>query len=73
MTYVVCNRLLDPETNQHCEFDGHLDLDGGYWTCPGCHVRRRHWPLCAECGRSIIFGSHVCFAEPVDAERASDG
>jgi hypothetical protein len=37
MTYVVCDRLLDPETNEHCEFDGYLLLDEKrLWRCPGC-------------------------------------
>lgn len=41
LTYVVCNRLLDAETNEHCEFDGHLEVDArGYWQCPGCRARR---------------------------------
>jgi hypothetical protein len=38
--YVVCDRLLDPETNEHCEFDGDVFLDPkGYWRCPGCGHR----------------------------------
>jgi hypothetical protein len=40
--YVVCDRLLDPETNEHCEFDGDVPVDAdGYWACPGCRARRR--------------------------------
>lgn len=36
--YVVCDRLLDAETNEHCEFDGRVALgDGGRWFCPGCN------------------------------------
>jgi hypothetical protein len=39
-TYVVCDRLLDAETNEHCEFDGRVFLDDrSYWTCPGCGRR----------------------------------
>lgn len=41
MTYVVCDRLLDPETNEHCEFDGYLVLDHRRrWRCPGCRAIR---------------------------------
>lgn len=37
LAYVVCGRLLDPETNEHCEFDGRVLLnDRGAGTCPGC-------------------------------------
>lgn len=37
MTYVVCDRLLDPETNEHCEYDGDIPVDHlGYWICPSC-------------------------------------
>lgn len=40
--YVVCDRLLDPETNEHCEFDGRVLVDANRgWACPGCHGRRR--------------------------------
>lgn len=39
--YRVCNRLLDPETNQHCEFDGLVTItDEGAWNCPSCHTKR---------------------------------
>lgn len=42
MSYVVCDRLLDPETNEHCEFDGDVTLDDtGHWRCPAC--RGRHY------------------------------
>lgn len=34
--YVVCNRLLDPEENRHCEFDGDLTFTDGLARCPGC-------------------------------------
>lgn len=38
--YVVCDRLLDPETNEHCEYDGRPPIDAnGYWVCPGCRRR----------------------------------
>ena len=41
-TYVVCNRLLDAETNEHCEFDGDVLLDRDRaWRCPGCRHTRR--------------------------------
>ncbi|OZD48617.1 hypothetical protein CH252_19000 [Rhodococcus sp. 06-1477-1B] len=37
LAYVVCNRLLDPEENEHCEFDGRVILtDAGAGTCPAC-------------------------------------
>lgn len=40
--YVVCDRLLNPETNEHCEYDGRPPIDAeGYWRCPGCGARRR--------------------------------
>lgn len=39
-TYVVCDRLLDPETNEHCEFDGDVTIEDGHWLCPGCRRRR---------------------------------
>ena len=36
--YLVCNRLLDPETNEYCEFDGDVDVTGNGWVlCPGCN------------------------------------
>jgi hypothetical protein len=43
--YGVCNRLLDAETNEHCEFDGDVNATrndfGGYRrTCPGCRSLR---------------------------------
>lgn len=43
--YAVCNRLLDAETNEHCEFDGDVndtpnDFGGFRWTCPGCRGMR---------------------------------
>ncbi|MHC9046791.1 hypothetical protein ACYX8G_19575 [Microbacterium saperdae] len=38
--YVVCNRLLNPETNEHCEYDGRVPIsDRGYGRCPGCRGR----------------------------------
>jgi hypothetical protein len=36
MTYVVCNRLLDPEMNRYCEFDGNVPITNGAGRCPGC-------------------------------------
>lgn len=40
-SYEVCNRLLDPETNRHCEFDGTVSVsEDGVWRCPSCHGRR---------------------------------
>lgn len=37
LQYVVCNRLLDPEENLHCEFDGPVLIDErGHGTCPWC-------------------------------------
>lgn len=39
--YVVCNRQLDAETNEYCEFDGEVTLDAhNRWRCPGCHALR---------------------------------
>lgn len=38
--YVVCNRLLDPETNEHCEFDGEVTLEHSRWRCPSCKALR---------------------------------
>jgi hypothetical protein len=39
--YRVCNRLLDPETNEHCEFDGNVAVSvDGSWRCPSCHAKR---------------------------------
>lgn len=39
--YVVCNRLLDAETNEHCEFDGRLTTDAeGRYRCPSCKATR---------------------------------
>jgi hypothetical protein len=39
--YVVCNRLLDPEMNEYCEFDGEVELaDDNSWRCPGCRSRQ---------------------------------
>lgn len=36
--YVVCNRLLDPEANLHCEYDGRVLIDdNGHGRCPWCH------------------------------------
>lgn len=36
--YVVCNRLLDPEDNLHCEFDGRVLLNNERrGRCPWCH------------------------------------
>jgi len=43
-TYVVCNRLLDAETNEHCEFDGPVNVVNGTWWCPACRGRRYHHP-----------------------------
>lgn len=55
LAYQVCNRLLDPETNEHCEFDGDVQLrwrentlrwressPAAYqvWDCPGCGTVR---------------------------------
>lgn len=41
-TYVVCDRLLNAETNRHCEFDGRLLLTvDGFWRCPACGGK--HW------------------------------
>ena len=41
-SYVVCDRLLNPETNQHCEYDGRPTIDiHGYWRCPGCGARHQ--------------------------------
>jgi hypothetical protein len=37
--YVVCDRLLDAETNEHCEYDGRQALTGSHWKCPGCGAR----------------------------------
>ncbi len=34
--YVVCNRLLDPETNEYCEFDGDVTFENRQGRCPGC-------------------------------------
>lgn len=43
MHYVVCNRLLDPEDNLHCEFDGRILIDDrGHGTCPWCHSLLTH-------------------------------
>ena len=40
--YVVCNRLLNPETNEHCEFDGDVFVaHDRSWRCPGCRGLRR--------------------------------
>lgn len=50
LSYQVCDFLLDPETNEHCEFDGDVPLrwrpsvrggsDYQVWDCPWCrHVR----------------------------------
>jgi hypothetical protein len=48
LTYVVCDRLLDPETNEHCEFDGDVKLDAKrHWVCPGCK-RRSYAPAETE-------------------------
>lgn len=40
--YVVCDQLIDPETNEHCEYDGYPPIINGYWRCPGCGTRRRY-------------------------------
>lgn len=35
--YVVCDRLLNTETNEHCEYDGRQNLAAnGTWRCPAC-------------------------------------
>lgn len=34
--YVVCNRLLDPEENRHCEYDGDVEFTDGRGRCPWC-------------------------------------
>ncbi|MFB7843605.1 hypothetical protein [Microbacterium sp. NPDC056052] len=34
--YTVCDRLLDPETNRHCEFDGDVTFIDGRGRCPWC-------------------------------------
>lgn len=40
-SYQVCNLLIDPETNEHCEFDGVVPIDAwGIWHCPSCNRRR---------------------------------
>lgn len=37
MTYVVCNKPLNIETNRFCEFDGDVEeLGDGSWRCPRC-------------------------------------
>lgn len=37
LAYVVCNRLIDPETWEHCEFDGEVLVGfDSSWRCPGC-------------------------------------
>lgn len=39
--YAVCDRLLNVETNEHCEFDGDVELDKKrMWRCPGCGALR---------------------------------
>jgi hypothetical protein len=38
--YAVCNRLLNAETNEHCEFDGNVIANGDYFRCPGCRALR---------------------------------
>ncbi len=38
--YVVCNRLMDPEENLHCEFDGEVEfVEGEPAWCPWCRGR----------------------------------
>lgn len=40
--YRVCDRTLDAETNEHCEFDGLVDIaKDGSWRCPSCLSARR--------------------------------
>lgn len=34
--YVVCNRLLDPEANVYCEFDGDVTFEFRRGSCPWC-------------------------------------
>lgn len=34
--YVVCNNLLDPEENRHCEWDGYLTFHDELARCPSC-------------------------------------
>lgn len=47
LPYVVCDRLLDAETNEHCEFDGYVSLSRqGLWTCPACR-RTNYVPVSA--------------------------
>ncbi|WP_166790329.1 hypothetical protein [Cryobacterium sp. Hh11] len=36
--YVVCNRRLNAETNEHCEYDGEQQITNGRWVCPGCRA-----------------------------------
>ena len=47
LAYVVCKRLLDPETWGHCDFDGELPVDSELsWRCPVCGALRSgvgHW------------------------------
>lgn len=55
--YLVCNRLLDPETTEHCEFDGDVVVDPTRTTrCPACsgplvhRAPREKGRSCRECG-----------------------
>jgi hypothetical protein len=34
--YVVCNNLVDPETNEYCEFDGDVRFVDELARCPAC-------------------------------------
>jgi hypothetical protein len=37
LMYVVCDRLLDEETDERCDYDGEQRLNTrGNWTCPQC-------------------------------------
>lgn len=49
-TYAVCNRLLDAETNEHCEFDGDVEVTSTFgWRCPACGaIRRTYAPALAN-------------------------
>lgn len=55
--YLVCDRLLDAESNEHCEFDGDLVIDPAQATvCPACSGQLAGRALsgkvrtCRECG-----------------------
>ena len=40
LEYVVCNRLLDAEVDEYCEWDGDAYVDVGFFRCPSCGGRR---------------------------------